>query len=276
MVALKIILRILVFLNSRYRSFGIRDWLASFIGITLLGVINVVAAGFFTGIFSQDRSVVPFFVFASIILVLALPPLLFVLKLRRNGITDADFAVEGGFDYRAALQSGRGGFSFMGVGGSKLTENDNIFRQAVGSARKSGAAIQMLLLDPDSSEIVAALEHFDGAQGYKAKIQHSIEFVTGITGISHDAVKIRLYRPDNLKQLKPFRLFFADGDCLVSPFVPATGLWDRGRQLPQLRVSSQGWPKKDAPTLYAGFWRHFEANWENAGAKNSGDENGKT
>ena len=78
MVALKIVFRILVFLNSRYRSLGMRDWLASSIGITLLGVINVVAAGFFTGIFSQSRSVGLFMVYASIILFLALPPLLFV------------------------------------------------------------------------------------------------------------------------------------------------------------------------------------------------------
>ena len=260
--ALKLLLRLVIFLSSRHRTIGIRDWLAAFIATIALGVGFVILVVLHLAPAATTREDwICLALAVALVVYIALIPVFFVVKLRRNGITDADFSIEGGLDYKTALRTGRGGFSFMGVGGAKLTQMNNDFRSAVQSARKSQKPIRMLLVDA-TSPAIKTLEHSDGDKAYSIEIENSMRFIQSIANSNDDVISVRTHLADSRADLRPFRLFFADEDCLVSPFVSGTGTINRGRQLPQIRITSAGWPQKDAPTMYVAFERYFDANWK--------------
>ncbi|MEC5397366.1 hypothetical protein [Uliginosibacterium sp. H1] len=186
----------------------------------------------------------------------------YILRLRRNGITDADTTVRGGIDYKIALRDAGKGFCFIGVGAAKLTSEQPEFLSAVQRARQQGSLLKFILVDPDNSPAMENLQKFDGATHYKALVENSRNFIESAGG---DAAEVRNYTVAADGDFEPYRLFLTDDACLVSPFIPSTGVDDQGRGLPQLRISSHGFPKGDSPTLYRAFKRYFDKKWEALG-----------
>jgi len=111
-VFLKFLLRFVIYLASRHRNLGLRDWLAALIGTVVLagGLICLVAIQLLKAPIGLEAWI-SFLLATMVVVYIALMPVLFIIKLRRNGITDADYSIEGGLDYKTALRAGRGGFS---------------------------------------------------------------------------------------------------------------------------------------------------------------------
>ncbi|SED49607.1 hypothetical protein SAMN02787142_3273 [Burkholderia sp. WP9] len=261
---LKKLVKLVVFITSRHRILGIRDWLASSFAVLLVALAAVSGWIFLLterlGVGLKLASA------AALIVVLtaavAFVPIAFIIKLRRNGITDADYSVATGIDYKGALRSAHAGFQFLGIGASKLKESETELRTALDSALKNDSEIKMLLVDPNARNVFTELERMDGTTGYLAKAQGSIKFLQELAKQNANTCSIRLYRPASVDEVKPLRLFFTNDDCLVSPFSPKNGVTDQGRGLPQLRITAKGFPKAGDPTLYRPLKRYFDAHWK--------------
>ncbi len=261
--------RLLIFFSTRHRAVGIRDWIASLVSITVLLFICLIQTAVLLDLFSLSpthprlKPIGLFLIAAGALLLFAFPAVAFVIKLRRNGITDADYSVSSGIDYKAALESGGAGFDFVGVGGAKLRSHEAEFRTAVQATVSADKKIRMLLVDP-SSDAMRRLEEHDNAVGYKETVTGSIQFIQRLADSQPRHFSLRHYVPKDDVNFKPFRLFFAGGDCLVSPFVKGTGVANQGRHLPQLRITERGWPKTNSPTLYRAFERYFNEMWDSS------------
>ncbi|MFM0082298.1 hypothetical protein P0D72_26050 [Paraburkholderia sediminicola] len=200
-------------------------------------------------------------------LALASIPIIFILKLRRFGITDADYSVASGINYKDALKSARAGFQFLGIGASKLTAEQPEIREAIRIAARSNEQVKMLLVDPEASSVFRRLEKMDGTTGYAANVQGSVLFLKTLAADSKDSMQLRFYCPETMDDVKPLRLFFADNACLLSPFSPSTGEKDQGRGLPQIRLTAIGFPNPRDPTLYHALKRYFDKNWNESEEK---------
>jgi len=259
--------KVLIFLSTKHRLLGVRDWTASLISTTLLVLIGAAGAAQALGFLQFSTTSDRFWqwcllgVAIAALIVVAFPAVSFVLKLRRNGITDADYSVESGVDYKAALSGVGGGFDFLGMSGSKLTGEEMEFREAVTATVRADKKIRMLLVDPKSTNAFGKLERHDETVGYSENIAGSIQFINALAKKDPEHLELRFYDPETGAGFKPFRLFFSDGDCLISPFVKATGVNNQGRGLPQIRISNKGWPGSGSPTLYRGFERYFDECW---------------
>lgn len=266
----------LLFLSTRHRVLGIRDWIASLTSTLVLWAIVVLETAALSGLISSPAiaagwgqwvSLAAVGVFAALV---AFPAAAFVIKLRRNGITDADYSVATGIDYKASLESVADGFDFLGVGAAKLRNHEAEFRGAIKATVNSGKQIRMLLVDPTSKAPVERLEGHDNAVGYAQTISGSISFIQAFAQRDPQHIAVRFYNPTDVEDFKPFRLFFSGGDCLLSPFVKGTGVDNQGRHLPQLRITARGWPKASEPTLYRGFERYFDESWGAAARADTG------
>ncbi|UGS91259.1 hypothetical protein KOL96_09025 [Ralstonia wenshanensis] len=264
---MKYLLRFALIATSRHRLFGVRDWLASVIIVAFIALCAAVSLSFIIVEHATDagkinleslKLIVPAVLF---LLILAAAPIAFILKLRRNGITDADYSVATGINYRDALSGAHAGFDFMGVGASKLKAQEQELRQAVRLAERHSAKIRMILIDPKAHQIFDRLEKMDSTTGYLATVKGSMMFFEDLQKSHPNCFEIHLYTPSTIDEVKPLRLFFSDDDCLVSPFSPSTGEKDQGRGLPQLRITKKGFPKKSDVTLYRALKRHFESTW---------------
>ncbi|MGF6966744.1 hypothetical protein OKW43_003772 [Paraburkholderia sp. WC7.3g] len=266
---LKYALKLIFFLASSHRKIGIRDFQAAMGATAILSLLTIVPAALhiFTG-WRGSSAIEPLQIFMVVLpLVLAFVPIVYIVKLRRFGITDADYSVATGINYKAALKSARAGFQFLGIGASKLTAEEPELREAIRIAARSSEPIKMLLVDPDAKSIFQGLEKMDGTTGYAANVKGSVLFLETLAQNNENFMKLRFYQPITMEDVKPFRLFFADNACLVSPFSPSTGEKDQGRNLPQLRISAVGFPNASEPTLYVSLKKYFEKNWNEAEEK---------
>ncbi|ANJ71825.1 hypothetical protein K6V72_03110 [Ralstonia insidiosa] len=264
----KLLLRFALFATSRHRLLGVRDWVASIAFIVLITVSAAVSIFFLVlehtteagkiNLESSLKLIIPAIIFLSIF---AASPIAFILKLRRNGITDADYSVVSGINYKDALSSAHTGFDFMGVGASKLKAQEQELRDAVRHAERQSAKIRMILINPEAHQIFDRLEKMDSTSGYSATVKGAMMFFEELQKSHPNCFEIRLYKPNTIDEVKPLRLFFSDDDCLVSPFAPSTGERDQGRGLPQLRITKKGFPKKSDVTLYRSLKSHFESTW---------------
>lgn len=259
-------IKILVFITSRHRLIGVRDWLASIFFIILLAVAALAFAilWFVQGLGETSLNVEHYLkaliIIASVIIV-ALAPIVYILKLRRNGITDADFSVANGFDYKASLQSAHYGFDFLGISGSKLRAHDSDLKEAIRLASRHEKRIRMLLVAPSAASVIDRMEKMDGAVGYAENIEGTVTYLKKLAENDPECFEIRQYSPTSIEEIKPLRLFFAGSDCLVSPFSPRNGEADQGRGLPQLRITEHGFPRKGEVTLYGSLRKYFESSW---------------
>lgn len=276
--ALKFILRCFLWLVTRHRLIQLRDWLASVIAIIVITVIGVwkFAESTLNSIVSSEYHKLLNWdsLWFVVVLLLAFIPLSYILKLRRLGITDADYSVETGIDYSAALTSVTKGFRFAGVGASKLCEKEQDFRDALTRTAQHRGAIQMLLVNSESSKAIKELEDHDSTYAYQQKIEGTQLLLQSMAKLPKNNLELRYYSPNDVNSMRPFRLFFTEQDCLLSPFRVGTGVKDRGRGLPQLRITSSGFPSKTLPTLFTSFEKYFDSEWIKA-EKFDGGENEK-
>ncbi len=263
---IKYLVKLILFLASRHRIIGIRDFQAA-IGATVIlslwtiGTVVIKIIDDWHGISSLNAWPVVYVIFS---LALASVPITFIIKLRRFGITDADYSVASGINYKAALKSARAGFQFLGIGASKLTAEQAELKDAIKVAGRAGEPIKMLLVDPDADTVFQHLEKKDGATGYGATVKGSVLLLKTLATENKDFMSVRFYQPVTMEDVKPFRLFFADGACLLSPFSHSTGEKDQGRSLPQIRLTSVGFPNASDPTLYTALKRYFEKSWNDS------------
>lgn len=277
--AFRLALKCLLWLVTRHRVLHLRDWLASVVAIFMIAAIggwplaaatfSAVTTGGLVQIFNWDT------LWFVVVLLLAFVPLAYIIKLRRLGITDADYSVATGIDYSAALSTVTKGFSFAGVGASKLREREQDFRDALARTTKHRGKIRMLLVSPESSKAIKELEQHDDTYAYKEKIEGTQLFFQRFAAAHPDHIEMRYYSPNDVDSMRPFRLFFTDQDCLLSPFMFGTGVQDQGRGLPQLRITSSGFPGKKLPTLFTSFEKYFDFEWNAAEqSKGSGNDQG--
>jgi hypothetical protein len=264
----KLVVKGLLWLVTRHRVLHLRDWIASVVAIFIIGVIGAwphaaatsaaVRVGGLGEIFSWGA------LWFVVVLLLAFVPLAYIIKLRRLGITDADYSVATGIDYSAALSTVTKGFRFAGVGASKLREREQDFREALERTTKHRGKIRMLLVSPESSKAIKGLEQHDNTCAYKEKIEGTQLFFQRFAIDHPEHIEMRYYSPNDVDSMRPFRLFFNDQDCLLSPFMFGTGVQDQGRGLPQLRITSSGFPSKKLPTLFTSFEKYFDFEWKMA------------
>lgn len=213
---LKYLTKFVIWFTSRHRVVGLRDWAATVFCTGLLAV----AVGAMGVILILQKSVdghTPYFLFYALAIVtisIASVPVMFAIKLRRNGITDADYSVASGIDYEQALSGARAGFDFVGIGASKLRGRETELRQAVRVAEKQGKKVRLLLVDPETSSFVfERLEKMDSTSGYSETVGGSLLFLRKLALEKPDCVEIRLYHPKDLSDVKPLRMFFHDEIC---------------------------------------------------------------
>lgn len=252
----------------KYRLWGLNDFHASLISVVVLALCNV---GFLAWIFKDDLLThdVKVLVFALAVIVIiaaiATPVIVYLINLRAFGITHADSKISAGIDYKTSLERlGSGGFKFMGVSGAKLTAEDSSIRSAIQAAGRANNKIQVLIVDPGSVNALKDLEGRDAAVGYQERINGSASFLNRLAREHAHIVEVRQYHAGSIADLKPFRILFSSSDCLLSPFVQGTGVEDQGRKLPQICVSSKGWPNGRAPTFFSALDSYFKKNWDEA------------
>ncbi len=262
---------------KKYRSLGISDFIASLISVGLLALLNIglLLWKFGDELLTHDSKAIGIVIAATIIIVaIALPATAYLINLRTFGITHADSQISAGIDYKESIERlGNGGLKFMGVSGTKLIAHDSSIRGAIEAAARANSKIQMLIVDPNSEDALKDLEGRDRAVGYMERIDGSSKFLKRMAEENSHTVEVRQYYAKSASDLKPFRLLFSASDCLLSPFVKGTGVGDQGRKLPQICISSQGWPKSNSPTFFAALNSYFDKNWEDAEIKKPiGDE----
>lgn len=249
---------------TRYRLLNIRDWAASLFCMSIMFAAPIICLFFVGGstLFSNNAQLLGWIGLAYLGVVSV--PVLYVLRLRAIGITDADFHIQRGINYSEALKSATHGFDFQGIGASKLRDEENDLREALKSAHATRNKVRFLLLDPKSHGAIESMEQSDGTQGYKEKVEGSISFIRKVSASFENVAELCLYPAASVKDVEPFRLFITDEACLVSPFVTSTGVHDQGRYLPQIRISKYGFPRRSSPTIYRAFKDAFEKSWHSA------------
>lgn len=264
-ILLRVFFRAILFITSQHRVVGVRDWIASIfcvatlaISVIIFGALWVVGRAAQSGAGVDYKMVV---IFVVVSLLVAFVPIVFVLKLRRNGITDADYSVALGIDYKSSLSGAHDGFDFMGISGSKLRTHEVELKEAIRLAGRKEKKVRMLLVDPRAELVIGRMEKLDGAVGYAESISGTMIYLRKLAENDPECFELRQYTPDSIDQIKPLRLFFSGSDCLVSPFSPSNGQTDQGRGLPQLRITERGFPRKGDVTLYRSLRRYFESNW---------------
>lgn len=256
---------------TKYRSLGVNDFVASLTSVALLVLSNL---GFLFWIYRKDFGYDLTIIGGAIAIVaifaaIAIPVVTYLINLRAFGITHADSKISAGIDYKSSLERlGSGGFKFMGVSGAKLTACDTNFRSVVQATGRGDGKIQMLIVDPSSANTLKDLEGRDSTFGYQERINGSSQFLNRVAQENSHTVEIRQYHAGTVADLKPFRLLFSSSDCLLSPFVKGTGVNDQGRNLPQICVSSKGWPNSGTPTFFSALNNYFLKSWEEAQPKN--------
>lgn len=261
------------FVLTRYRVVGVGDWQAAIVCIFLMFAMSVGFGYYLIPADYLGDNVVflsfSVFVYAFV----ASVPVLYIIRLRALGITDADFHIKDGINYESALRSATHGFDFQGVGAAKLTKNDGSFRAALKSAHQAKQKIRFLLLNPDSAGAIGSMERSDGASGYKQRVEGSINFIKSVSDSLEKVADVALYNAGDVKEVEPFRIFLTEEACLVSPFVSNTGVEDQGQSLPQIRIAKYGFPRKGSPTLYRAFHDSFEKSWYAAVEKKTEGKN---
>lgn len=172
------------------------------------------------------------------------------------GLVGADREVRGGIDYGTALGMCQHSFSFLGIGASKLTQNQKAFRDVIDRCNRA-TPVRLLLGRPDAVE----LERFAQMAGkdkdsYKRTVTESLRFIARLRNGEAKNISVRFY-----EQFPAFRLMFIDESiCLMSYYIMGKG---DGSNLPQLHVvKTPG--SQDTQALYFGFAEYFEKIWNNS------------
>ncbi|WP_146204388.1 DUF5919 domain-containing protein [Massilia glaciei] len=265
----KVVWRAGRFLFWLYRKMGLSDFVASLALFTSAVVLGLVSISLFFEVVRNSLKISPDAVQLTLLISLSLGVAvgifggLYVYRLRVMGISSVDPSSESGLDYRSALSKVSGGFDFMGVGASKLTEQRPYFAEAVGRMKQQQRTVRILLCDP-RSEAIGALERQAGVDmgRYRTNVKNSFSELQHLRGRFRGALEIRMYNPVDETELPSFRMMFLNSEiCLVSPAV--LGAAKEGRLLPQLHLVGKI-PFDLTPNIYHSFERLFSQQWAKA------------
>jgi len=181
--------------------------------------------------------------------------LYFTLKWRqfRNvGIYGADLEIRNGIDYQKSLSFVNNKIKFLGIGGSKLTDQRDAFKKAIKNCVKEDS-IKFLLCKPDHELLKEAAIRFEKPlRKYKDNVINSLRFISDLKKI-YKNIEVRFYNDFQI-----FRMMFIDDSiCLLSYNVMGEG---DGSQLPQIHVVRH--PKRDVNSLYFALEKYFDDLWE--------------
>ena len=174
----------------------------------------------------------------------------------RIGLVGADREVKSGIDYVKSLSMCKNSIRFLGIGASKLTENQKQFREAIDRCHQT-APVRLLLSRQDAPELAKfARMAGRGEDSYQNKVSESLRFIASLQQHERKNIEVRFYR-----QFPAFRLMFIDESiCLMSYYIMGIG---DGSNIPQLHiVKTPG--SKNTEALYFGFAAYFEKIWDDS------------
>lgn len=193
-----------------------------------------------------------------------LPPIIilyfFITELSRFvsvGIYGVDKTIIKGINYQNSLKLCKNSLSFLGIGASKITQEEEFESTLVDCTGCS--EIRFLLLKPTNKLLQEAAKRAgDDIQEYTNRVKKSLRKIRDIkNNRSLDNVKVRFYELD-----KPlFRLMFIDNSiCLFSYNVFGKG---DGSQLPQMHILRHSTGNIEN-TFYYPFQEYFEQLWNDS------------
>jgi hypothetical protein len=252
------------------RKFGLADFIA-------LIVINVIALiGLVIGITITSQNLLEFLditgldyqnhlKWLSIISMLALSlTTLYILRLRKMGISSADAEIARGLDYKTALNRITDELDFVGIGAAKLTHNADEFTAALERIKTHKGTARLLLCDP-RGPILDSLERISNVRtgDYLVTVQSSFALLRKLSERFGPTLQIRVYKPTTDKDLITLRLMFLNKSiCLLSQNVLGK-VQKEGRSTPQLLIDKANF-FGSGPTLYTAFSELFDQMWNRA------------
>ncbi len=256
------------FLFWIFRKTGASDFIA-LIAINVV-VLILLAAGFLTtlktvsGLFALSNLDYQSYLryLASIAFVAVILATLYILRLRKMGITSVDAEIARGLDYKTALERITDELDFVGIGAAKLTHNETNFTEALERIKTHKGAARLLLCDP-REQIVNRLERISnvGTGDYLTTVQRSFALLRQLKKRFGETLQIRVYKPKAEKDLITLRLMFINkGLCLLSQNVLGK-VQKEGRSTPQLLID-RGSYASNGPTLYTAFSGLFVQMWD--------------
>lgn len=268
-VWVRITLFLVRFLLWGYRKIGPSDFVTAMLLFSLLLVSSILSVAFYIPVISNFFVLIPYFqegteIFQTVVGFIAGGfGILYVYRLRMVGIVSIDASPESGLDYKSALGKVAQGFDFLGIGAAKLTSNQTEFKAAIARISQHQKRARILLCDP-RSHAIERLEMNAGVDvgQYRANVKQSFTRLEQLQARFGALLEIRLYRPEDIGCLPPFRLMFINEEiCLVSQVV--VGAEKEGRLLPQIHIEKRSMLAL-TPNLYRAFEVSFEQLWGDA------------
>jgi hypothetical protein len=176
------------------------------------------------------------------------------------GLVGADQEIKSGINYVTALGMCNNSFRFLGIGAAKLTQNREVFRDAIDRCNRA-APVRLLLSRPDDPELEQSARNARREKdSYKTTVTESLRFIASLHNEERKNIEVRFYRT-----LPAFRLMFIDDSiCLMSYYIMGKG---DGSNIPQLHIiKTLG--VQDTQALYFGFNEYFEKIWNDSEAWN--------
>lgn len=177
------------------------------------------------------------------------------------GILKVDFGAKTGITFKQSLKYCRHSFRFLGVGASKLTEDEEEFSSMVRRCIQHGQPPQLMLCDP-SSPVIEKLEGIAQATRSKfaSKVRKSYTAIHNIEQEISHRLDVRQYHARDYGELPFFRLLFIDNDlCLASGGL--YGNLDHGVTIPQILIT-----KRKNPGLYTALERYYNDRLQHSSA----------
>lgn len=256
------------FLFWLFRKTGASDFITLF-SINVLSLI-ILAIGFLAtlqrvlgGVGLSDLDYQSHLRYLALIAFIALTfTTLYILRIRRMGITSVDAEIARGLDYKAALNRITDELDFVGIGASKLTHNENEFKEALERIKTHKGTARLLLCDP-RQPILDSLERISnvGTGDYLITVQRSFAFLRHLKDRFGPTLEVRVYKPKTDKELITLRLMFINKSlCLLSQNVLGK-VQKEGRSTPQLWIEKSNF-SGNGPTLYTAFSELFYQLWD--------------
>jgi hypothetical protein len=249
-----VLFAILVFLGERIQSTSAKRN-PSYRRVRLMGIVSIgVVLDVASTIFLTKGWLAICLLSTSIVMGLAIYREL--NQFWQIGIVGADREVGKGVDYRAALGMCHHSFRFLGIGASKLTQDQKAFRDAIDRCSRT-APVKLLLGRPEANELIKFAQMAGKPKdAYQQTVRESLRFIAKLRDLEQKNISVRFY-----KAIPAFRLMFIDeAICLMSYYLMGKG---DGSNLPQLHIIKAA-GSTDTGSLYFAFTEYFDKMWDDS------------
>lgn len=174
------------------------------------------------------------------------------------GLLGTDRTIAKGIDYRKSLNLCKDSLEFLGIGASKLVNEQKAFRDALNRCHRSDRAIRFLLCPPDHEGLIQSARQAGRPDTeYQEKVKSSLRELRDLKKKQALNIEVKFY-----EKLPLFRLMFInDTFCLASHYILGEG---EGSQLPQLHLWKKPPGRRDIESLYSPLRRYYEQSWDEA------------